>query len=163
MSASADHPVDGDLVIDAPSAAGVWEDRDTVSEPHQPTTPPTVLVVEDEASVRSMLALAIRAAGFTVHLAVDGQDARDQLDAGLAVDVLLMDIRMPRMGGIELLRSLRSDPRFVDLPVIAMSAYSDELQEQEVRTAGAAAFLPKPFTIADLRAVLDVISGPSTR
>jgi CheY-like chemotaxis protein len=110
-----------------------------------------------------MLALAIRAAGFTVHLAVDGQDACDQLNAGLSVDVLLMDIRMPRMGGIELLRFLRSDPRFADLPVIAMSAYSDELQEQEVRAAGAAAFLPKPFTIADLRAVLDVISGPSAR
>lgn len=163
MSAPAAEPAGGDLVIDAPAATAVWEDRATVSEPSEPTTPPSVLVVEDEASVRSMLALAIRAAGFTVHLAVDGQDARDQLDAGLAVDVLLMDIRMPRMGGIELLRSLRSDRRFVDLPVIAMSAYSDELQEQEVRAAGAAAFLPKPFTIADLRAVLDVISGPPAR
>lgn len=150
-------------MIDAPSATAVWKDRNTVSEPPQPTAPPAVLVVEDEASVRSMLALAIRAAGFTVHLAVDGQDARDQLVAGLPVDVLLMDIRMPRMGGIELLRFVRSDTRFADLPVIAMSAYSDELQEQEVRAAGAVAFLPKPFTIADLRAVLDVISGPPSR
>ncbi|GMU41584.1 MAG: hypothetical protein AMXMBFR23_24500 [Chloroflexota bacterium] len=126
-----------------------------------PTPALSVLVVEDEASVRSMLALAIRSAGFRVHLAVDGQDAAEQLAAGLEVDVLLMDVRMPRMGGVELLLHLRAQPAFATLPVIAMSAYSDELQEQEVRAAGANAFLPKPFTVADLRAALETVVGPA--
>lgn len=138
----------------------LWDDRATVNAP-TPSPPLAVLVVEDEASVRSMLALAIRSAGFQVHLAVDGQDAAEQLAAGLVVDVLLMDVRMPRMGGIELLRHLRAQPAFARLPVIAMSAYSDELQEQEVRAAGADAFLPKPFTVADLREALDAIARPA--
>lgn len=108
-----------------------------------------------------MLALAIRSAGFQVHLAVDGQDAAEQLAAGLTVDVLLMDVRMPRMGGVELLRHLRAQPTFASLPVIAMSAYSDALQEEEVRAAGADAFLPKPFTVADLREALEAIVRPA--
>lgn len=138
----------------------VWDDRATVTTSDSPPAL-SVLVVEDEASVRAMLALALRSAGFQVHLAVDGQDAAEQLAAGLQVDVLLMDVRMPRMGGVELLHHLRAQSAFAALPVIAMSAYSDELQEQEVRAAGADAFLPKPFTVADLRAALDAVVGPA--
>jgi CheY-like chemotaxis protein len=117
----------------------------------------SILVVEDEASVRAMLSLALRSAGYAVHLAVDGLDAAEQLEGGLSVDLVLMDVRMPRLGGVELLARLRVQPGFGALPVIAMSAYSDALQEQEVLTAGANFFLPKPFTLADMRVALDAV------
>ncbi|MEX1022277.1 MAG: response regulator [Dehalococcoidia bacterium] len=113
-----------------------------------------VLVAEDEESVRAMLGIALRAAGFDSVLCIDGQDALERLEAGLEPDLLLMDIRMPRMGGVELARQVRQQRRWDLIPVIAMSAYSDDLQEHEIKAAGADAFLPKPFSIADLRSML---------
>ncbi len=113
-----------------------------------------MLVAEDEESVRAMLGIALRAAGFDSVLCADGQEALEALQGGLEPDILLMDIRMPRMGGADLARSVRSERRWDLIPVVAMSAYSDDLQEHEIKAAGADAFLPKPFTIADLRGML---------
>ena len=115
---------------------------------------PLVLAAEDEEGVRAMLGIALRAAGFDPFLCSDGQEALEQLEAGLEPDLLLMDVRMPRMGGVELARRVRSEKRWDLIPLIAMSAYSDDLQEHEIKAAGADAFLPKPFTIADLRSML---------
>jgi twitching motility two-component system response regulator PilG len=115
---------------------------------------PVVLVAEDEESVRAMLGIALRAAGFESVLCADGLAALAALEDGLQPDLLLMDIRMPRMGGVELARRVRTERRWDLIPVVAMSAYSDDLQEHEIKAAGADAFLPKPFTIADLRGML---------
>lgn len=101
-----------------------------------------------------MLGIALRAAGFDSVLTSDGQEALEALQAGLLPDIVLMDIRMPRMGGVELARKVRTDRQWDLIPLVAMSAYSDDLQEHEIRAAGADAFLPKPFTIADLRSML---------
>lgn len=117
-------------------------------------TQPVVLVAEDEESVRAMLGIALRAAGFDSILCADGLEALTALEDGVLPDLLLMDIRMPRMGGVELARRVRAEHRWDLIPVVAMSAYSDDLQEHEIKTAGADAFLPKPFTIADLRGML---------
>lgn len=115
---------------------------------------PLVLVAEDEEGVRAMLGIALRAAGFDSILCPDGEDALEQLEGGLLPDLVLMDVRMPRMGGVELARRVRQEQRWDLIPLIAMSAYSDDLQEHEIKAAGADAFLPKPFTIADLKAML---------
>lgn len=101
-----------------------------------------------------MLGIALRAAGFESVLCSDGQEALLALEDGLQPDILLMDVRMPRMGGVELARRVRQEQRWDLIPVVAMSAYSDDLQEHEIKAAGADAFLPKPFTIADLRSML---------
>lgn len=101
-----------------------------------------------------MLAIALRAAGFDSILCADGEEALTHLEDGLEPDIVLMDIRMPRMGGVDLARRIREQSRWESMPLVAMSAYSDDLQEQEIRAAGANAFLPKPFTIADLRSTL---------
>jgi CheY-like chemotaxis protein len=104
-----------------------------------------------------MLGIALRAAGFDSHLCTDGREALDRLEAGLEPDVVLMDIRMPRMGGAELARRIREEPRWDLIPLVAMSAYSDDVQEHEIKAAGADAFLPKPFTIVDLRSMLNSV------
>ncbi|MCA9855994.1 MAG: response regulator [Dehalococcoidia bacterium] len=118
------------------------------------TTAPLVLVAEDEEGVRAMLGIALRAAGFESILCSDGEEALKQLQDGLEPDIVLMDVRMPRMGGVELARRVRLEDRWDLIPLVAMSAYSDDLQEHEIKAAGADAFLPKPFTIADLRSML---------
>ena len=118
------------------------------------TTAPLVLVAEDEEGVRAMLGIALRAAGFESILCSDGEEALKQLQDGLEPDIVLMDVRMPRMGGVELARRVRLEDRWDLIPLVAMSAYSDDLQEHELKAAGADAFLPKPFTIADLRSML---------
>ncbi len=102
-----------------------------------------------------MLGVALRAAGFEPVLCPDGHEALRTLEEGPIPDLLLMDIRMPRLGGAELARRIREQPRWDTLPLVAMSAYSDDLQEHEIKAAGADAFLPKPFTITDLRALLN--------
>lgn len=120
----------------------------------QSSPAPVVLVAEDEEGVRAMLGIALRAAGFDSILCVDGEDALARLEDGLLPDLVLMDVRMPRMGGVELARRIREDRRWDLIPLVAMSAYSDDLQEHEIKAAGADAFLPKPFTISDLRSML---------
>lgn len=119
-----------------------------------------VLVVEDEPGVRSMLGAVLRASGYDPLLAEDGRDAADRLSAGLTVDVVLTDIRMPRMDGVAFVTHLRSQESTRDLPVLAMSAYNDERQEREVRAAGADLFLPKPFTVQALASALRTLLEP---
>ncbi len=125
-----------------------------------PLRRPRILVVEDEPGVRSMLDAVLRASGYDPLLAEDGQDAADRLDAGLHVDALITDIRMPRMDGVALVMHLRAQEMTRSLPIVAMSAYNDERQEREVRAAGADLFLPKPFTVQALASALQTLLGP---
>ena len=118
---------------------------------------PLILVAEDEEPVRTMIALLLRSRGYRTLLCVDGRDAAAKLDAGARVDAVLMDIRMPRLNGIELVTYIRSQPALRALPVIAMSAYSDQLQEREVLAAGANAFIAKPFVVDELAAALAAV------
>ncbi|MPZ98558.1 MAG: response regulator [Dehalococcoidia bacterium] len=120
-----------------------------------PAEPLLILVAEDEESVRTMVGLVLDSRGYRSLLCEDGRAALDQLEAGAAVDAVLMDIRMPRLGGLELVQAIRARPEWEQLPVVAMSAYNDELQARAVLAAGADAFLAKPFTVQDLSATLD--------
>lgn len=115
---------------------------------------PVILVAEDEESVRRMIGLVLRAAGYDSVLCADGLAAAEELESGMAVDAVLMDLRMPRMGGLELVARIRRHDALHALPVVAMSAYNDEVQEREAIAAGANAFLAKPFTLLDLSRTL---------
>ena len=109
-----------------------------------------------------MLGAVLRASGYDPLLAEDGQDASERLAAGLSVDAVLTDIRMPRMDGVALMTHLRSQDATRTLPIMAMSAYNDERQEREVRAAGADFFLPKPFTVQALADALQTLLGTVT-
>jgi CheY-like chemotaxis protein len=112
-----------------------------------------VLVVDDEEPVRTSVAEILRAAGYKVVEAVDGQDALDILESG-SVSVLLLDIRMPRRTGIEVLQALDSPPN-----VILMSAYRFEGEDK--RSVGHKVFshLMKPVAprqlLDEVRAAID--------
>jgi CheY-like chemotaxis protein len=121
----------------------------------------TVLLVEDEIDVRALAADILAASGYTILEATDGEDAlrqAEQVDqAGHALDLVLTDVVMPRMGGPELASRLQAVRP--GLPVLFVSGYTDDARVLHGTDAGPSAFLHKPFTPRALagavRALLD--------
>ncbi|UQZ89445.1 Fis family transcriptional regulator [Deltaproteobacteria bacterium Smac51] len=111
-----------------------------------------LLVIEDDFSLREMLELMLRSAGHSAVLAADGLAG---LEAGLTgdFDVVISDIRMPGLTGLEVLKKLRAQNR--NMPVILMSAYASPDTAVEAMREGAYDFIPKPFKPQDLLTVVD--------
>lgn len=126
---------------------------------HPSPIAPRLLVAEDDDGLRGMLQVVLQSAGYHVTLCQDGQAAIDLLASGAGVDAVMMDLRMPRASGDEVLAFIRSTPSLRSLPVIAMSAYGDEQQARALLEAGANAFLSKPFPIAELLSTLQRVLG----
>ncbi len=138
-----------------------WPDAD--DEPVSPPRAATVLVVDDEESLRSMMRRVLERAGYRVLTAADGVAALDLLSIHAhAIDVLISDIAMPELGGIEL--AARATERLPGMPVILMSGYAPEEMVPGVETGNVAAFLHKPFMAAALLDVLErVVRGAAPR
>jgi CheY-like chemotaxis protein len=121
-----------------------------------------VFVLEDEVAVRAVLAEALQEAGYEVTDFGDGQTALDELERKLP-DLILLDMRMPRMNGFEFLKALRRKPACQAVPVVIVSGLGDELlQAIDARAAeelGVAGIFAKPFDVPTLlRYVASVIS-----
>lgn len=110
----------------------------------------TILAVDDSPSMREMVAYTLEKAGFNVVMAVDGQDAWERIEQGVAFDLVLTDQNMPRMDGITLVKRLREHPRFKGKPIFVLTVESSDRMKQEGRTAGASGWLVKPFDPAKL-------------
>ena len=108
---------------------------------------PIVLVVDDCADMREMVASALQENGFIVELAANAMEAFRCLAEGIKVSAIVTDIQMPGLSGIELIKSLRRDG--IQLPVIAMTGGSDDWLEAASR-AGADLVLRKPFSPCEL-------------
>jgi len=89
-------------------------------------------------------------AGFEVVEASDGEEALARLAADAPVDVVLLDVEMPRLGGIETVRRLRQDPRLRGLPVLAMTAHGDPDDVRRLVEAGMDGHVAKPFEPEEL-------------
>jgi signal transduction histidine kinase/CheY-like chemotaxis protein len=105
----------------------------------------TVLLVDDDDAVRMVSEEHLRAAGYRVLSASSGDAALAILaDHGAEIDALVTDVSMPVMSGIELVQNVRA--RGIQLPVLLISGYADELEQGKARAALDVAFLPKPFS-----------------
>jgi CheY-like chemotaxis protein len=109
-----------------------------------------ILIVEDDADVRSALAEAMRDSGAEVVVAEDGLDALQRLRAGPCPSVVLLDLRLPRLNGQAFLDELRADVRFEHLPVITMTAGSSRAEGEDI-----VARLSKPVDVEDLRRIVE--------
>ena len=107
-----------------------------------------VLVVEDDPVARRGLAKVLEAEGFTVLTAANGQEALDQLRQGPRPGLVLLDLRMPVMDGLEFLQEQRKDPALAGIPVVVVSA-TDPVQARAV-ALGAVDYLRKPVDVEDL-------------
>lgn len=108
-----------------------------------------ILVAEDERDIRDLIGFTLRFAGFDVVTVPDGAEALQAAPQEMP-DMILMDVRMPRMTGYEACAHMKADPRIAHIPVVFLSAKG---QESEIRTgleAGASEYLLKPFAPDEL-------------
>ena len=104
----------------------------------------TILVAEDSTSVRKFIFFALKLVGFEVITAVDGMDALEQLPKN-KIDMLITDLNMPNIDGIKLIKAVRLDPEYKDLPIIILSSLSADEDVENGLSAGANSYLIKPF------------------
>lgn len=122
--------------------------------------PETVLLVEDQESVRKFARLVLEGRGYIVLVAADGTEALQTTTAYLRLDALVTDMVMPGISGRELADELRN--RFPGLRVLFVSGYTDQVVGTHGGSGANEAFLQKPFTpIALAQKVRDLLDGPS--
>jgi len=115
---------------------------------------PRILIVDDEAPIRSLLATAFEKAGYDVRTAPDGPEAV-ALCAAESFDAVLSDVVMPRMNGHEALTKIKSDPQLKDILVLILTTSKDESDIILSKLAGASSFLSKPEGFQDLTDTLE--------
>ncbi len=121
-----------------------------------------ILLVEDNADTGDATRVLLEGLGARVTLAKNGLDALERVDAE-EPDVILCDLRMPRLDGFEFLRRLRTDPRRLPIPVIAVSGFARSVDYQRTREAGFDGHVSKPFDLATLLTSLRYALGQERR
>ena len=116
----------------------------------------SILAVDDSQSMRQIVSFTLRAAGYEVVEAVDGEDAFEKAHAR-AFDLVLTDQNMPRLDGIGLTRRLRSHPGYGTTPVLILTTESSDQMKQAGRAAGADGWLVKPFDPSRLAEVVQKV------
>jgi len=114
----------------------------------------TVLVVDDSVTMVMSLKTTLSINGFKAETASNGREALDRLRAGLKPDLILTDINMPEMTGMELIRNVRAMPGLKFVPILTLTTESDAAKRSEGKLAGATGWLVKPVSGNDLVAVI---------
>ena len=118
-----------------------------------------VLVVDDSETVRQVLQLTLNNAGFDVIEAEDGDDALAKLASAQAVDMLITDLNMPNMDGLELIQKVREDSKHRFTPIVMLTPESSEEKKRAGREAGASGWIVKPFKPEQLLKVVKMVLG----
>jgi two-component system chemotaxis response regulator CheY len=119
----------------------------------------TIMIVDDSASVRQGVGIALRGAGYEVVEGRDGEDALSKL-TGQKIDLIISDVNMPNMDGIRFLRAVKNMPAYKFTPVIMLTTENQEAKKREGRAAGAKAWMVKPFQPPALLAVVGKLVLP---
>ncbi len=104
----------------------------------------TILIVDDSASLRQVVAIALRVVGYEVLEGCDGRDALGKLD-GRKVHLIISDVNMPNMDGISFVKAVKQLPAYRFTPVIMLTTEAGEDKKREGQAAGAKAWVVKPF------------------
>jgi len=118
----------------------------------------TILAVDDSASMRQMVSFTLKGAGYDVIEAEDGQKALDKAKVS-AVDLVLTDVNMPIMDGIELVKNLRTLPDYKFTPILMLTTESAGDKKVQGKNAGATGWLVKPFNPEQLLATIKKVMG----
>ncbi len=108
-----------------------------------------ILVAEDERDIRELIGITLRFSGYEVELAKNGEEAV-KMASSVLPDLILMDVRMPRMTGYQACAALKKDPVTEDIPVVFLSAKGQDKEIQEGIEVGAVDYILKPFAPDDL-------------
>ena len=104
----------------------------------------TIMIVDDSASIRTVVGIALRGEGYAVIEAINGQDAINKL-TGQKVNLIISDVNMPIMDGITFVKQVKTMAAYRFTPIIMLTTESDESKKREGQAAGAKAWVVKPF------------------
>lgn len=113
----------------------------------------SVLVVDDSSSVRQVVGIALKSAGYDVIEARDGRDALSKLN-GQKIHLIISDVNMPNMDGITFVKEVKKLPSYKFTPIIMLTTESQESKKLEGQAAGAKAWVVKPFQPAQMLAAV---------
>ncbi len=124
----------------------------------------TVLVVDDSETIRGALLKAFKMAKLPMEEVIQAGDGREALDLLREkwVDMVLTDINMPNMGGVELLAAMKADPSLKDIPVAVVSTEGSQTRMATLKEAGIAGYLRKPCRPEEIRDLLHSVLGEWT-
>jgi two-component system, OmpR family, alkaline phosphatase synthesis response regulator PhoP len=118
-----------------------------------------ILVADDEPHIGRIIKMKLEQGPFRVSLAYDGQEALDFINADEHLDLALLDLMMPKLSGLDVLRQIREQERFKSLPCIILTAGGDAKHERDALALGATQFLTKPFSPKKLYALVARLTG----
>ncbi|HEX6251865.1 MAG TPA: response regulator [Gemmatimonadaceae bacterium] len=118
-----------------------------------------ILVADDEPHIGRIIKMKLEQGPFHVSLAEDGEQALEQIRAAPDLEVVVLDLMMPGIGGMDVLERLRSEAATKELPTIVLTAAGEEEQQTKARKLGANEFLTKPFSPKKLYALIAQLVG----
>ncbi|MBL8396786.1 MAG: response regulator [Candidatus Accumulibacter sp.] len=110
----------------------------------------TIFLVDDSATILLSVSNILRKAGFAVEKAANAEEAMKKFSASVKVDLLITDLNMPGMNGIELIKKVRNLPLYRFLPILFLTTESQQSRKVEAKAAGASGWIVKPATADDL-------------
>ncbi|MBO8154500.1 response regulator, partial [Thermovirga sp.] len=113
-----------------------------------------IMVVDDSATIRMSLKTVLTNSGFEIVQASDGEEALKMLQDGTKPDLIITDINMPKMGGLELIKNVRKLPGLRFVPILALTTESAQEKRDEARKNGATGWIVKPVKGAELLGVI---------
>lgn len=108
-----------------------------------------ILIVDDSATVRQQVGMALTQAGFSVLEAVDGIDGKEQIEKHSDISLVVCDVNMPRMNGLEMVTQVKAVEKHANLPILMLTTEGDPSLIARAKKAGAKGWIVKPFN-ADL-------------
>jgi DNA-binding response OmpR family regulator len=118
-----------------------------------------ILVADDEPHIGRIIKMKLEQGPFRVSLAYDGQEALDLVNGEDPLDLVLLDLMMPKLSGLDVLKQIREQERFKSLPCIILTAGGDAKHERDALALGATQFLTKPFSPKRLYALVARLTG----
>jgi two-component system chemotaxis response regulator CheY len=118
-----------------------------------------ILIVDDSASVRQVVGISLKQAGYDVIEGVDGKDALKKL-TGQKVHLIISDVNMPNMDGISLVKAVKQMPAYKFTPIVMLTTESQDAKKKEGQEAGAKAWVVKPFKPEQLLGVVQKLVLP---
>ena len=118
-----------------------------------------ILVADDEPHIGRIIKMKLEQGPFRVSIAYDGQEALDFVSGDDKVDLVVLDLMMPKLSGLDVLKELRAQDRFKELPCIILTAGGDAKHERDALALGATQFLTKPFSPKKLYALVARLTG----
>ncbi len=119
----------------------------------------TILVVDDSGTVRQQVSMALKQAGFETAQASDGREGLSMVDSNRNISMVISDVNMPNMNGLEMVEKIKSKPENKSLPIIMLTTEGQPAMIKRAKEAGAVGWIVKPFNAGQLIQTVKHLTG----